>query len=263
MEVKVEKGQEAYLELFIKHWGLLSEGGAAPKAKPAVSDSKSQGTPAAAASETQAAPSPTTTTTAAVDGDGAEGVPMEVVEGEAQVAAPAPPPSLLPAIEQLEDVLLREEAELVEQEVETLQAADRFRSQQAFIDQRFRPEDKIVSMNIRGQLRATSSRVLCHFPGSIFTPIFGADPQALYSKPRPPLPDLNPVTPGALNHIAPNPKPDATRSLAMTCRQRNLDRPALGPRCGQQLRPRRASPRLRPGRWLQMAATGVPGGLIK
>ena len=81
--------------------------------------------------------------------------------------------SLVPVTQEVDAVLLREEALLVRQEEEVAQARDRFQQTRAFVEARFRPDDRIVSLYVRGHVRSVSTRVLCQFPRSFFAPLFG------------------------------------------------------------------------------------------
>ena len=76
---------------------------------------------------------------------------------------------------QLTAVLNRQEEELNKEEAAVALARERFQHLQAFINQRFRPNDQTVDLNILGHTRAASVRVLCQFPDSLLAPLFSGD----------------------------------------------------------------------------------------
>ena len=149
MEVKVEASLEPYLALFMASWNLDTAGG--------VKDDAHDLDPQAVAP------------------------PADPADPPAPGAVPTVPipastsPSLTPACEKIDAALEQASKELAEQEEEVAQATERFHRLQAFMDQRFRPDERLVSLNIRGQLRVASARVLCHFPRSVFSRLFASE----------------------------------------------------------------------------------------
>ena len=144
-EVKVDASHETYLTYFMSSWcGRAST-------EPDSDDDPDPETEAAASSSSTSSPPPS-----ASNGTAAEAIT-----------------SLVPVTQEVDAVLLREEALLVRQEEEVTKARDHFQQTRAFVEARFRPDDRIVSLYVRGHVRSVSTRVLCQFPGSFFAPLFG------------------------------------------------------------------------------------------
>ena len=140
----MDADQEAYLAAFMAQWGMGLDGkGHAPE--PSASEEEEEEDDDDDDEEKED-----------------EGEDEVVTTGEAH---------LLQVTKAFNDVVNEEESRLNQEMAAVAKERDRLQATRSFVDLRFPPTEPVIFLNIRGQTRAASRRVLCQFPDSVLSPL--------------------------------------------------------------------------------------------